>query len=284
MRHLIFAALMFGLGAPAWGYTSYLRPSDYWPDGTQLSIEGSFASQFFTPQIALPAPFTILHPNGARGGFSSLAVGAQATTMETDLPLGGTYRISTGEQLGPVQNLVGDPAVAGGWRPLLPGETPAADMPATTLQTVTLADVYVTRGTPTREVVDRPIGRLSIRPVTHPNQVLATHGLEVEVLFDGAPMANTAVVLYGAGDPDSKLDRFATTDANGRAIFVFDAPGQYVLATRHRANAPAGSPAAVRSYTTTLTFEALAALPPTFVVPDPNAEEPRRRRRSRLNQ
>lgn len=279
MRHLILAALMFGLGAPAWGYTSYLRPSDYWPDGAQLSIEGSFASQFFTPQIALPGQFTIMHPNGDRGGFSSLAVGAQATTMETNLPRGGTYRVSTGEQLGPVQNLVGDPAAEGGWRQLAPGETPAPDMPATTLQTVTLADVYVTRGTPTREVVDRPLGRLSLRPITHPNQVLATHGLEVEVLFDGAPMANTAVVLYGAGDPDSKLDRFATTDANGRAIFVFDAPGQYVLATRHRANAPAGSPAAVRSYTTTMTFEALAALPPTFVVPDPDPEEPRRRRR-----
>lgn len=279
MHRLIFAALLFGLAAPAWGYTPYLRPSIYWPENAQLSVEGSYASQFFTPQIALPGQFIIMLPNGDRGGFSSLAVGAQATTMNTDLPLGGTYRISTGEQLGPVQNLVGDPAAAGGWRQLAPGETPAPDMPTTTLQTVTLADVYVTRGTPTREVVDRPLGRLSIRPVTHPNQVLATHGLEVEVLFDGAPMANTAVVLYGAGDPDTKLDRFATTDANGHAIFVFDAPGQYVLAARHRATAPPGSPAAVRSYTTTMTFEALAALPPTFVVPDPSAEEPRRRRR-----
>lgn len=279
MRSLIFAALALAATAPAAAYTSYIQPSDYWPDGEQLRIEGAYASQFFTPQIALPGQFTVLQPDGARGGFSSLAVGANSTTMETSLPRGGTYRISTGEQLGPVQNLVGDPAAPGGWRTLAAGETPAADMPTTTLQTVTLADVYVTRGTPTREMVDRPIGRLALRPVTHPNQVLATHGIEVEVLFDGAPMANTAVVLYGAGDPDTKIDRFATTDGNGRAIFVFDAPGQYVLATRHRANAPAGSPAAVRAYTTTLTFEALAALPPTFVVPDPNPEEPRRRRR-----
>ena len=281
-RYVLAAALAIASAAPAAAYTSYLQPNAFWPDGAAVTIEGAFASQFFTPQIALPAQFTILHPDGARAAFESVAVATQATTMQANLPRGGTYRISTGEQNGPVSALVGDAAVAGGWRALASGETAPEGEPTTTLQSVTLADVYITRGGPTRQVVDRPIGRLAIRPVTHPNQILAASGFEVELLFDDAPMANTAIVLYAAGDPDNKLDRFVATDANGRATFVFDAPGQYVIAARHRATAPAGSEAAVRSYTTTLTFEALAELPAIVEVAEDVVDEPSRRRRRQI--
>lgn len=279
MKRLILAALAFALAAPAYAYTAYLKPNDYWPDGTHLSVEASYANQFFTPQVALPAQFTILHPPGDQGTFSSIAVAAQATTLELELPVGGTYRISTGEQFGQISRLIADSAAANGWRTLTAGETPAPDARTASLQPVMLSDVYVTRGTPTRTVVDRTIGRLAIRPITHPNQILAAQGLDVEILFDGAPLAGTNVVLYAAGDADAKLDRAATTDANGRAHFSFDAPGQYVIAARQRADAPAGSEATVRAYTTTMTFEALAELPPTFVVPDSNAPEERRRNR-----
>jgi Domain of unknown function (DUF4198) len=281
MKRLILAALLLAAAAPAWAYTAYLKPDRFWPEGDGVTIEAAYANTFFTPEIALPAQIAMLHPDGRPGSFLNTAVGAAATTLFANLPRGGTYRFSTGEQLGPVTTLVGDSAVPGGWRQLAAGEAPPPDAITTTLQTVTLADVYVTRGTPTRTVVDAANGHLVLRPVTHPNQVLAASGFEVDVLFDGAPMANTALVLYAAGDSDTRLDRFVTTDAQGRARFSFDAPGQYLIAARHRANAPAGSAAAVRSYTTTLTLEALAALPATFVVPERNAEPERRSRRRR---
>jgi hypothetical protein len=144
--------------------------------------------------------------------------------------------------------------------------------------------VYVTRGAPTRAVVDRAIGRLAIRPVTHPNQVLAASGFHIEVLFDGAPMANTAVVLYAAGDVDTKIDRFVVTGADGRALVTLDAPGQYLLAARHRANAPEGSEAAVRSYTTTLTFDAMNVMPTFVEIPEEGATQGNRRRTTRTRQ
>jgi hypothetical protein len=278
-RYVLAAALAIVSAVPASAYTSYLQPSDFWPDSASVTIEGAFASQFFTPQIALPNQFTVLYPDGARASFESVAVAAQATTMEARFPRGGTYRVSTGEQVGGVSTLLG---IDGSWRPLAPGEIPPEGTQTTTLQAVTLADVYITRGGPTRQVVDRAIGRLAIRPVTHPNQVLAANGFEIELLFDDAPVANIAVVLYAAGDPDNKLDRFVATDANGRATFVFDAPGQYVIAARHRATAPAGSEAAVRSYTTTLTFEALAELPAIVEVAEDVVDEPSRRRRRQI--
>lgn len=270
------AAVLLATASPAAAYTSYMKPDQFWPTDDDVRVEAAFATQFFTPLIAVGGEVAVFDPQGAPLGLALLEVGAQATVVEAALAGPGTYRISSGEVLGEVATLVG---IDGQWRTLAAGEAAPPGAEITTLQTVTLADAYVTRGAPTRASVDRPIGRLAIRPVTHPNQVLVAEGFEIEVLFDGAPMANTAVVIYATGDPETKLDRYSVTDAAGRAAFTFDAPGQYVLAARHRARAPAGAEAEVRSYTTTLTFEAYAQLP--TAQQEAPAAEPERRRRER---
>lgn len=270
-------AAMAAATTPASAYTSYLKPSEYWPDDRSISIEGSYANQFFTPEIALPAEITITNPAGQVVPFNRLAVGSTATNMEATLLIGGTYRISTGEIAGAPATLVG---VDGQWRSLAAGETPPEGAPVTTLQAITLSETYVTRGRASRDTIDQPRGRLSVRPVTHPNQVLAANGLEVEVLFDGAPLANSAIVLYADGDVDTDLDTFAVTDAAGRAMISLPAPGHYVIAARHRAQMPEGAPAQIGSYTTTLTFEALAELPvESDVTEREETREPRRPRR-----
>jgi hypothetical protein len=257
--HFLAAALLAAAVTPASAYTSYLKPDQFWVTEASVDVEGSYATQFFTPGIALGGSLTVLNPSGERISPDRIAVTPGGTTeLEADLPRGGTYRISTGEVVGQVANLVG--GADGQWRVLGAGETPPEGAQTTTLQTISVADTYVTRGTPSNDVFAQTIGRLAIRPVTHPNQVLASQGLEIELLFDGAPMANSAVVIYAAGDPETKLDRYVVTDANGHATFTFDGPGQYIIAARHRADMPAGSPAAVGSYTTTLTFEALDQL------------------------
>lgn len=271
-KHVLAAALLALAATPAAAYTSYLKPESYWPEGRSVDVEGSFANQFFTPEIALPAELTGLNPDGSPALYDQIAVEGASTRLEANLPTGGTYRISSGEQLGNVTTLVG---VDGQWRGLAQGETPPEGAPVTTLQTVTLADTYVTRGQASRQVVDTPHGRLALRPVTHPNQVVAAQGFQVDVLFDGAPLANSAVVLYGEGDADTDLDRYVVTDGAGRATFTFDAPGHYVVAARHRANMPEGSPAQVGSYTTTLTFEALTEVPAGYDVAQREAEQER---------
>lgn len=279
MRALVLAAaIVTAAVSQASAYTAYLKPSAFWVTENSVSVDGAYATQFFTPAVALPARLSVTHPSGSDLPFRSVAIAGPVTRLETGLPNGGTYRISTGEQLGAVATLVG---VEGQWRPLAQGETPPEGAPTTQIQTVTLSDVYVTRGTPNRTVVDRPSGQLAIRPITHPNQVMAAGGLDIELLFNGSPLANSAVVIYAAGDPDTKVDRFVATGADGRAHISFDAPGQYVLAARHRADAPAGSEASVRSYTTTLTFEALSSpYAISAVADDAPPERGSRRRRN----
>jgi hypothetical protein len=256
MKRYVLAVVLFAAAAaPASAYTSYLKPDHFWVTEPTVQVEGSYATTFFTPAIALGDSLTVLNGEGQRVNADRVAVTATgATELTAELARGGTYRISTGEVAGQVANLVGD---NGQWRVLGAGETPPEGAQTTTLQTVTVADTYVTRGTASRGAVDQTIGRLALRPVTHPNQVLASQGFQVQLLFDGQPMANSAVVIYAAGDAETKLDRYVVTDAAGNATFTFDAPGQYIIAARHRADMPAGSPAAVGSYTTTLTLESV---------------------------
>lgn len=278
MKRMVLAAVLFAAAAsPAVAYTSYLKPEEFWVTEPTARVEGAYAQQFFTPSIALGDTVVVVDPAGQ--SEDQLATRPNGTsTVQPVLATGGTYRISTGEVLGQVANLVGE---NGQWRVLGATETAPEGAETTTLQTVMVADTYITRGTANRTAVDQTIGRLAIRPVTHPNQVLASQGFQIQLLFDGAPMANSAVVIYAEGDPETKLDRYVVTDAEGNATFTFDAPGRYIIAARHRADMPAGSPAAVGSYTTTLTFEALPALYTETEVRDTRAEPERPARERR---
>jgi hypothetical protein len=279
MKKLFLAcAAALALATPASAYTAYMLPDDFLPDRAGVAIQASYATTFFTPAFALGAEFKVVMPDGSDGYYSTVDPQAQFVALRSPLTDEGTYRFTSGEVLGQVANMVG---VDGGWRPLQAGETPPEGAPTMTMQSVTLTDVYVTYGAPNRTAVDRVAGRLAIAPVTHPNQVLAASGIQVRATFDGAPFANAALVLYRPGEPETDLDRFVTTDANGAATIPLEGAGQYILVARHRAPAPAGAAAQGQSFTTSLVFEAFDTLPAVVDVPDaePAANNQRGRRR-----
>lgn len=272
---LALAALLCAAGGIASAHTAYLMPSAFVAPTDRVNFESAFATTFFTPEVALGQGFKIIQPDGAEGIFDHAEITANTMRTSSSLTDSGTYRITSGEQLGGVATLVG---VDGSWRPLAAGETPPADAQTTTLQTVTLADTYVTRGLPNRTAVDAQTSALAIKPVTHPDQVVVGQGFQVQVLLNGAPFPNTPVVLYANGQADTDTTRYFVTDATGVATVTLDQPGNYLIAVRYRGNAPAGSPAAIRSYTTTLTFQAFAAMP-TFTALPEDTNRPRRRHR-----
>jgi surface-anchored protein len=277
MKKILIAAIFFAAAAsPAAAYTGFLLPQDFWPTGTTASVQASYATQFFTPSVALGGDFQVIGPNGQSGVLSGVEVGADATALAVETPDAGTYLLTTGEQLGRVTTLVATPD--GQWRPLGQGETAPAGAQTNTLQTVTVSSVYLTRGAPNRTAVDHPVGRVALHPITDPNQIVQASGFQVELLFDGRPFPNMPIVVYANGEPDTKLDRYVVTGADGRANITFTQPGRYVLAVRHRANAPAGSAANVQSYTTTLTIDVMAAQHALSQVEPPARPQPAHRR------
>lgn len=261
MKKLVLSVALLAVSAgAAQAHTAFMKPTSFYPTDERTTVEAAYAQQFFTPAIGINSPnFTVIAPDGQTSAFGNMAVSAQDSTLEAALPDRGTYRLTTGELVGGVTRLVGDGA--GGWRPLAAGETPPEGEQTTTIQTVTVADTYVTQGAVNRTAVDAPSGHLTIHPITHPNQVLATAGFEVELLLDGHPFPNFPFVLYDSGDPETKVDRTFVTNEQGRATLTFDHPGTYVVAVRYRSTEPAGSEVEHKSFTTTLTFEALTSIP-----------------------
>ncbi len=272
------AAIMMALCASAAAHTTYVLPVDFSPDGEQVEVQAAHALTFFTPAVGLASSdFHALRPDGRRIPFQSTAVGNPATTLVANLATDGTYRFTTGEVMGPITTMV---AADGSWRALGAGEVVAEGVETTTLQTVTVAESYATKTRPSREPVDVTIGSLAIHPITHPNEVLVSQGLELELLLNGAPFPNMPFVLYAAGEPETDIDRTFVTNEQGRATIMVDAPGTYIVAVRHRGPAPADAGVAVRSYTTSLTFEAVTALP-NYPPPPPPEDNRRNRRRNR---
>lgn len=252
-----FFAAMLLAGALSLGsasaHTSYLLPSAFATQGDIVTVEASFAEEFFTPEIAvLSDDYHVVRPNGARDAFDTVQSFRQLTILETDLAEPGTYRLSTGVRLGRTGTLA---RIDGVWRPLEPGRAPPAGAETMRSQTETVADVYVSKGAPTRVPVDQRIGRLVIQPITHPNEIYLEDGFTVEVSFDGAPLADQEIVLDRGGYAPSRFQQSVRTDAQGRATLRFDQAGVYLIMTRHRAAAPAGAETPQRSYTTSLAFE-----------------------------
>jgi hypothetical protein len=208
--------------------------------------------------MGMPAPtFQLFAPNGESIPIRQIAVESFLTTMEATLAQPGTYRFSSGELYGEPTRMVFD---RGHWRAVRAGERLRRRARTSSMRIVALAESYVTRGRPSRGAVDVIVGRLAIHPISHPTQITVAGGFDVELLFDGAPFAHMPFVLYEPAQSEDDMRRVFVTDEHGRAHLSFDHPGLYLAAVRYRPAAPAGAGVAVLSYSTSLTFQVLAAL------------------------
>lgn len=251
-------AAIVALCAPAHAHTSYLLPNVFvTTEGDYVTLEASFTEDPFVPAIAVRSDdYHVVLPNGARDDFDAITSFRQIVILEEALPDEGTYRFTTGARLGRASRKA---LVDGKWETIISpdGEIPPNATKVITSQTETVADVYVTKGASTWESVKAPIGRLAIKPITHPNEIYLDEGFEFEVLFDGAPLTDQSIEIKreGGAYEAPKFEQHVSTGADGRLSLSFDAPGKYLIMTRHAADAPEGAETDERSYTTSLTFE-----------------------------
>lgn len=256
LKSAAYACAALALAAPAWAHTSYLKPNVFSTASRgAVTIEASFTEDFFQPEFPVDAQdYHLFRPDGTRDAFDNIAALRQMTVLESDLTEPGTYRFTTGERLGRRSTQV---FTDGAWRPLEPGQTAPRRARTRESQTVTVAEVYVTKGAPTDIVLGLDGGRLAIRPITHPSAIYLNDGFRFQVLFDGAPLAAQEVNLYrdGGAYDETPFHQTVQTDATGAVALRFDRPGIYLIMVRHSGDAPPSAETAVRSYTTALTFE-----------------------------
>lgn len=254
---LASAALLAGLGLAglAHAHSPYMLPSAFdLSDRKLVTVQGAFTEAFFSPEVAMKSDgYAVIGPDGARKALTPTYL-QQVALVEAAVEAAGTYRITTGQRAGRVGKAA---LVNGEWEFLEPGKAPAGAQ-VVDMQSITTADVYVTRGAPSQGAL-APVGKgLEFTAVTHPSDITTGQPAEFVVLFDGKPVADQEVTVH-LGDAryvEKAAPVTVRSDAQGRFQIKPERSGVYQAQARYRvAPAAAGQPG--QSHTYSLTFEAL---------------------------
>jgi uncharacterized GH25 family protein len=256
IRTISALLLLVGPGA-AQAHMPYVLPTLFdVGKGDHITVESAFAEDAFLPEVAMrDAPFHMVGPDGKDLPTGPVTHLRDLSIFEANTPTDGTYRVTTGQRAGRKGKMfkVGDT-----WEMRGEGGEPPANAEQVDVQSMTLADAYVTRGQPTTAAL-KPIGKaLEIQAITHPNGIAAGSDAAFLLLFDGKPLANADITLFrGAGYYDGrKVAAQLKSDASGKFSVKPEDAGAYLILVRHRGAAPAGAETPYRSYTYTLTFDA----------------------------
>jgi uncharacterized GH25 family protein len=255
MSTCLLAAMLLGYAAAAHAHFPYLLPNKFdLAERDHVSVQASMTEDCLVPDVALKADdYHVLMPDGTRVAVApvytrDLAVLDVATAQD------GTYRISTGHRAGRPGKAV--LLADGTWK--FGGEhgAPLPEGKVHDMQSVTRADVYVSRGKPTDAALGLTNKGLEFRFGTHPNRLLVGKPLELTVLQDGKPVPDVALTMQkaGLGDGASTSPMEVRTSADGRAQLAFGKPGIYHVMARHRFGV-SGAEARAESHTYAVTLD-----------------------------
>ncbi|MDY6948648.1 MAG: DUF4198 domain-containing protein [Pseudomonadota bacterium] len=239
----------------AQAHSPYLLPNTFdVGKRDHVTVLGSFTEEFFEPDVAMQSDdYHVLTPAGSKVALTPVYM-RDLAIVEAETREQGTYRISTGRRGGRTAKAAW---VDGDWKFLGPKEAAPAGAQTYAVTSVTVADVYVTRGKPSDPALAPRGAGLEYHALSHPNSVFVGQELKFEVLFDGKPLAKHAVSVYAgqARYSDKTAVAAVTTDEAGRFSFKPQRPGVYLAMSRHRP-APARDSQQGVSYTYSVVIEA----------------------------
>jgi uncharacterized GH25 family protein len=242
----------------------YLLPNKFDLDTRDhVSVQASLTEDYLVPDVVMKADdYHVVQPDGARVAATptytkDVAVLDVATTQN------GTYRISTGNRAGRTGKaaLMAD----GTWKPVREGhgesqgegmsEGSPAGGKVHEVRSITRADVYVSRGSPTDTALALANSGLEFQFLTHPNRLLAGSQARLRLLYDGKPVAGQVVTMqsatFGQGASAAVEVR---SGADGSVALSFPTAGVYHAMARHRFALPA-SEGKAESHTLAVTLE-----------------------------
>lgn len=233
----------------------YLRPNLFDASGRDhVTVEAGFTDDIFAGRVAMRSEhWNVFGPNGETA-LDAVTYFKDISVFEAPTPVDGTYRISSGRREGRIARMYR--SADAGWK--FVGEeagvvVPEADQVET--QSITVADVYVTRGVAGDVPAARGTG-VEVIPVTRPGEIVEGEDAVFQLLIDGHPRAGLPVTVFReAGRYDGRLvEANVTTGEDGRFILRPSAPGVYLTLIRYRGEAPAGAPTPYQSQSHALTF------------------------------
>lgn len=247
------AAIVALSAGAAQAHSPYLLPSAFDATGrAQVTVQASFTEGFFWPEVAMRSDtFQTVGPDGAATPLTP-AYFKEVTILEAATPKDGTWRITSGARVGRTAKAA---FINGEWEFENPNRPFAAGVKTEDMQSITTAEVYVTKGKPSDGAL-KAVGKgIEFRAITHPSDIAAGQPAQFEVLFDGKPLAAQTIEVRRADhEIDGSSPVSIVSDKAGRFAVTPDRAGVFHAMTRYRVPAAAGAPA--RSFTYALTFQA----------------------------
>ena len=253
---LWLAPLLFSAGAQA--HSPYLKPNTFSAEEQRkhVTIEASFAEGSLRPDVAMKSEsFHVIGPDGRKQPLAPAAMLKDASYLEVPLGANGTYLVSSGVRKGRVAKALlrqGKVHFIEQQEAPQPGDTPIE------VQSLTRADVYVSRGSPS--AVDFDTEGLEIYPVTRPHDFYAGDTVTVRVRENRKPLAGETLTLITDGQDyasQKQAEQHFSTNAAGEVSFKPLTAGLYLLQVRVRRPSP-DKAALWLSSTATLTIEVQA--------------------------
>lgn len=257
-RAMVVAGVAWLAAGVATADSPYLNPNVH--DATNrdhVTVEASFTEDIFQARVVMRSDFFhVIGPNGTTP-ITDVTYLRDLAIFEVATPLDGTYRISSGPRQGRTAKMYR--ATDGSWK--MVGEedsNPPEGTPLVDVQSITTAEVYVTRGVPSDGALEPRGQGLELFPLIHPADITAGEDATFQLLFEGRPLTGVEVTVFReAGQYDGKkIEATLTTDAQGRFTVRAGDAGAYLTQVRYRTESPAGAATPWRSYTHTLAFVA----------------------------
>jgi uncharacterized GH25 family protein len=255
MKHLLLTLISLACVGMAAAHSPYLLPNKFdLNKRDHVSVQASFTEDYFIPDVVMKADdYHVVLPDGTRAAVVPVYT-RDLAVLDVATPQDGTYRVSTGNRAGRAGQaaLLAD----GNWQFFDEREGPPAGGRVHEIRSITRADVYVSRGTPTDKALALTHKGLEFEFLTHPNRMLAGSPPKVRVVYDGKPLGGQLITVQQAaleeGASASPIE--ARSAADGSVTLPFTAPGIYHVMARHRFALPA-SEGKAESHTFAVTLE-----------------------------
>lgn len=254
LRTRLFLVCLASSGLAA-AHSPYLLPNNFdLGKRDHVSVQASFTEDFFVPDVAMKADdYHVVMPDGSRVALAPVYT-KDLAVLDVETAQEGTYRISTGNRTGRTAKAALLPD--GSWKFFREQDGAPDGGKVHDVTSITRADVYVSRGTPTDAVLALTRKGLEFQFLTHPNRLLAGTPAKLKVLYDGKPIGGQLITVQrGAlesGQSTSPVE--VRSDADGGATLSFATPGIYHVQSRHRFALP-GAEAKAESHTIAITLE-----------------------------
>lgn len=243
------------MGGTAQAHSPYLLPNAFDATGRDhVTVEASFTEHFFVPDVVMKSDdFHAVGPDGTKTAITPTYL-RDLAVFETPTASDGTWRVTSGARIGRTAKVV---LVKGEWVFLEPGKPAPAGTTPVDMQSLTTAEVYVSRGKPSATAL-LPVGKgLEFHALTHPNSIFVGQEAKFEVLLDGKPLPSQTIVVHRANEDEAEGAKpvEVVSDTAGRFAVKVDQPGVFLAMTRYRLAPTDGKPG--QSLTYALTFEAV---------------------------